>query len=282
MSVIAEKQPSDPLLVKALRRVTQLDPDKVAALYDDPGFGEQSLEEMILRSGLADAWQIAAAYSSHYRLPFFDPPPCEPLPIDRQVASSIDGDFCLTHHLAPLNVDESHVEVAIRSPDSLKLADEVKRLSGKQMRPMFAAFEVIERLHRCLYGSPTGAVATGSSQVSEASSTQGLAKIEWDAIESGNTDTNREAGKYLRSLIDKAVQAAATRVDVRLDSQACRVFVVTSQGRHELPAPSAGWVPIIQSQAAGLRGVHTPSGYRSIEVEQRRNDRCRELHLRFA
>lgn len=280
MSVVAENTPSDPLLVKALRRVKQLDPTKLEALYDDPGFGDESLEDMILRSGLADAWQIAAAYSSHYRLPFFDPPPCEPLPIDRQVASTLDKAFCLENDIAPLNADEAHLEIAIRSPDSLKLADEVRARSGKQMRPLFAAHEVIERLHSCLYGNACDAVVAKATR-EQPSDSRSFATIDWDPLE-GDGEKSREAGDYLRSLIDKAVQAAATRVDVRLDSHACRVFVVTAQGRQELPAPSAGWVPFIQSQATGLRGVHTPTGYRSIEVEQRRDKRCRELHLRFA
>ena len=50
---------SDPLIVRLLQSVTQLDPERLDELYNAPTKGEVSFEEMVIRSGLADERQIA-------------------------------------------------------------------------------------------------------------------------------------------------------------------------------------------------------------------------------
>ena len=74
-------QSTDPLIVRLLQSVTQLDPEKLEDLYNSPSKDEVSFEEMVIRSGVADERQIAQAYASHYLMPLFDPPSDTPPPL---------------------------------------------------------------------------------------------------------------------------------------------------------------------------------------------------------
>ena len=95
-------------------------------------------------------------------MPLFDPPCDSPPPVDPSIAKVLPSRLCRDHLIAPLNDDGQTLEVALFAPDSLLLADEVKLLTGRQMKPLFAPLSVIERLLNVLYeeGSWTDAVAT--------------------------------------------------------------------------------------------------------------------------
>ena len=93
----------------------------------------------------------AGRYARHYLLPLFDPPEQSPLPIDRRVCSELPIEFCRQHSVAPLGVNQECIEVAIVHPESLLLADEVRELTGKQMQPLFACQNVVQRVQQALY-----------------------------------------------------------------------------------------------------------------------------------
>ena len=130
-SFAASKQSTDdPLIVRLLRSTQQLDPERLQELYNAPSKNEVSFEELIIRAGLADERQIAEAYSGHYLMPLFDPPEDTPPPVDPSVAQVLPSRLCRDHLIAPLSDDGQTLEVAIFSPDSLLLADEIKLLTG--------------------------------------------------------------------------------------------------------------------------------------------------------
>lgn len=125
-----------------------------------PRSGEDAvLHEIAEDLGLRDESKQAALYASHYLLPLFEPPIGMELPVDRKVGELLPADFCRRNAMVPLTADDQTVEVAIANPDALPMADEVKRLCGRQMRPLFARAQVIETAWDLLYGEP----ATGPS-----------------------------------------------------------------------------------------------------------------------
>ncbi|WP_164103006.1 GspE/PulE family protein [Candidatus Laterigemmans baculatus] len=145
-----------PLIMRLIEAVDRLDPERLEQVYNAPLQGNVSIEESLLRAGLADEHQIARAYSDHYLLPIFDPPPEEAPPVDRQVASLLPAQLCREHRIAPLADDGTTLDVAIFSPDSLWLADDLRLLCGRHMRPFFTPLSVIEKLLHLLYPTTPG------------------------------------------------------------------------------------------------------------------------------
>ncbi|GAA5506014.1 GspE/PulE family protein [Novipirellula caenicola] len=96
--------------------------------------------------------ELAQQYAKYYALPFFDPPEDAPLPIDPGIAERLPSQWCFRNQVAPLSDDGKIVEVAVVEPDGLLLADEIRRLTGRQMQPLFATATVMDRLINTLYG----------------------------------------------------------------------------------------------------------------------------------
>ncbi|MEM9825477.1 MAG: ATPase, T2SS/T4P/T4SS family [Planctomycetota bacterium] len=133
----------DPFLAKVLARCDQLDMAAIAELYEQVGDTED-FEAALLRHGLIQPRHIAQAYSEHYLVPLFDPPDESFDWVRDDVAALLTLDFCQTHRVLPLEADDNTIEVAIESPDALRLADDVRFHCARQMRPMFATAHVID------------------------------------------------------------------------------------------------------------------------------------------
>lgn len=233
---IANLTPSsqqDPLIVRLLNDMDRLDPERLEELYAAPIRNEVSFEELIIRSGVADERQIAEAYANHYLMPLFDPPADTPPPVDPTVGQVLPSRLCRDHLISPLSDDGHTLEVAVFSPDSLLLSDEIKLLTGRQMRPMFATLSVIERLLSVLYeeGSWTDAVTSSSSanfeEVDEAEDLD-----DEDAQEAGeivHLDQAPPPGRdgriirYVNSIFEQALQTKASDIHIEPYEECCRV-----------------------------------------------------------
>ncbi len=237
----------DPLIVRLLSNMNRLDPDRLAELYNAPSRNEVSFEELIIRSGLADERQIAEAYASHYLMQLFDPPADTPPPVNPSVAEVLPSRLCRDHLIAPLSDDGQTLEVAVFSPDSLLLADEIKLLTGRQMRPLFATLSVVERLLSVLYeeGSWTNAVTSSSAANFE----------EVDEAEEMDDEDAQEAGeivhldqapppgrdgriiRYVNSIFEQALQTKASDIHIEPYEDNCRVRLRIDGVLNEIAPP---------------------------------------------
>ncbi|EMI21151.1 type II secretion system protein E [Rhodopirellula maiorica SM1] len=111
--------------------------------------------------------ELAQQYAKYYALPFFDPPEDAPLPIDPGIAERLPSQWCFRNQVAPLSDDGKIVEVAVVEPDGLLLADEIRRLTGRQMQPLFATATVMDRLIETLYGDELSTMDAAKRSASE-------------------------------------------------------------------------------------------------------------------
>ncbi|CAD73613.1 ATPase, T2SS/T4P/T4SS family [Rhodopirellula baltica] len=142
--------------------------DEMWGQLEDTSHEEEPLEEQLAdQCGLTDESKLASVYASHYLLPLFEPPSGLAIPVDRRLQQCLPADFCEKHEVVPLAVQDHSLEVAIASPSALLLADEVRRLSGLQMRPLFARATVVRRACHELFGdlkpTPKNAEATATA-----------------------------------------------------------------------------------------------------------------------
>ncbi|MEM9643416.1 MAG: GspE/PulE family protein [Planctomycetota bacterium] len=223
----------EPLIVRLLRDLDRVSPDRIEELWHAPIEGDATVEDLVMRSGIADERDIAAAYASHYLMPLFDPPADQPPPVDPAICEVLPSRLCRDHLIVPLADDGSTLEVALFSPDSLLLADEIKSLTGRQMRPMFAPLTVIERLISLLYaeGSWNGTVASSSmakfEEVNEIEDAE-----DQECQESGEVvhlDQSPPPGRdgriirYINSIFEQALKNGASDIHVEPYEDACRV-----------------------------------------------------------
>ena len=139
-------------LVRLLQQTAGVDESKLNQLYEDVSTQNGvSIESLVTRSGLLSEREVAEAYANHYLLPVFDPPAESPPPIDPSVATLLPYEFCRDHHVVPLSDDGKTMEVAICTPDSLLLADDILAITHRHMRALFAPISVVDRITMSLY-----------------------------------------------------------------------------------------------------------------------------------
>lgn len=222
-----------PLIVRLLESMDQLDPEKLEELWQSVGKDDVTIEESIIRSGVATESQIAKSYAEHYLVPLFNPPAESPPPIDPSVASVLPNRLCRDHLIAPLSDDGGVLEVAIFSPDSLLLADEIKLLTGRQMRPMFAPLSVIERLLNLLYeegGWNTSVPVAASTNFEEVEDSDELDEEEAaEATEVIHLDQAPPPGRdgriirYVNGIFEQALSTGASDIHIEPYEEDCRV-----------------------------------------------------------
>ncbi len=166
-------------------------------------------------------------------MPVFDPPTDRPPPVDPAISLVLPSRLCRDHLIAPLSDDGQTLEIAIFAPDSLLLADEIKLLTGRQMRPLFAPLSVIERLLSVLYEE--------GSWSSAATSTTSANFEEVDEAEEMDDEESQEAGeivhldqapppgrdgriiRYVNGIFEQALQTGASDIHIESYEDSCRV-----------------------------------------------------------
>lgn len=192
------KTANNPLINRLLDSIDSLDPEHLEALWESVDRSDVRLEDSVIRCGVADERQIACSYADHYLIPLFDPPTDAPPPIDPSVAELLPGRICREHLIAPLREDSGFLEIAIASPDSLILADEIKLLTGFRMRPMFAPISVIVRLQDLLYADA-------------------------DSVPLDTTQPDERIGEYIKSVFERLLLTSATDIHFEPFQDARRV-----------------------------------------------------------
>ncbi len=242
----------DPLIVRLSETLNCLDPVRLGQLYELADEHCVSFEELAIENGLACERSIAQAYASHYLMPLFDPPVDKPTPIDMSVCKILPAQLCRDNLLAPLSDDGSTIEVAIFSPDSLLLADEIRLVTGRQMRPLFTTLSVVRRLLAEMYSDhqpptrrhakiPIPVVCSGT---------------DWICGPSGRMTLAPEPASYFNELMERAVQQGASDIHIEPLQEGHRVRLRIDQTLKDYASPSPSWSHQIVEQLGELGRIH--------------------------
>ena len=215
----------DPLIVRLLGTIKKLDPDRLTELWQSQSQADETVEESMIRGGLADERQIAEAYASHYLLPLFDPPGDAPPPVDPNVAAVLSAGFCRLHRIAPLSDDGQTLEVALFAPESLLLADEIRQSTGRQMRPLFAPLSVVERLLDLLY-------------VNQMPPPEPISPPAQTRTKQKTANSRRRVDRYIDRLVAQACQAGASDVHLEIFDDRWRIRLRVGRTLTEIQPPS--------------------------------------------
>ncbi len=186
-------------------------PESLEPIWDSSPVAGQTFEESLLEAGITDAYALAEAYAQHYLLPLFDPPADEPPPIDPSIAAVLPAGVCCDNLLVPLADDGLTLEVAIVSPDALRLKEQLEKETGRVIRPMFAPLSVVERLLAFLYANEASHSKQPVPAVKQVTITDDV-----DAQQLDGQD-------YLRDLLQIALRQQASEVHLEFFGDCCRV-----------------------------------------------------------
>ncbi|QDT06156.1 Type II secretion system protein E [Rubripirellula lacrimiformis] len=229
---------SDPLIVRLIHTLNQMDPDRLGRLYETADQNDVPFEQLAIENGLADERFIAEAYANHYLLPLFDPPSDCPPPIDVSLCKVLPAELCCQHLVAPLSDDGQTIEVAVFSPDSLLLADEIRLITGRQMRPFFTTLSVMRKLLAVMYGNQSLTQATPP----KISAPPPAGRWFSEAVEHGSCGALQPpAARYLSELIDHVLGFGASDVHIEPAVQGHRVRVRLDGALDEFAPPSPEW-----------------------------------------
>ena len=243
----------DALILRLLKNLDSLDPARIDELYRNPLAGDVTFEELVIRSGLADERQIAQAYSNHYLLPLFDPPADAPSPIDCSVARLLPFALCIDHLIAPLSDDGQTLEVAVVSPDSLSLAESIKRITGRQMRAMFAPRSVVKQLLADLYrGCYQKKVQKKTRQRITKEGQWRLPKTGKAPCPSEAKAADPRASRYIVSLLEQAFRTNASDIHLEPLAKSCRARLRVGGRLTEVDPPSMELLPAVLAEIKRL------------------------------
>ncbi|MDC0936126.1 ATPase, T2SS/T4P/T4SS family [Pirellulales bacterium] len=98
------------------------------------------LGTILLRRGLIDAEQLGAALAEQYGVPFVD---IIPESINPQVVRLLPEDLARERHVAPVNVQERTLQLAMLAPDDMDTISEAELITGYQVEPLVSLLQGI-------------------------------------------------------------------------------------------------------------------------------------------
>ncbi|XZE54016.1 GspE/PulE family protein [Planctomycetaceae bacterium SH139] len=243
-------------------------PESLEPIWDSCPAAGQTFEESLLEAGITDAYALAEAYAQHYLLPLFDPPADEPPPIDPSIAAALPAGVCCDNLLVPLADDGLTLEVAIVSPDALRLKEQLEEETGRVIRPMFAPLSVVERLLAFLYADETR------------QSNQPVPAVKQVTIADDSTAQQLTGQNYLRQLLQVALRKQASEIHLEFFGDCCRVRLRVNGSLVPQAAPQ---LHLLQTVLTSLRNLaklqdhppHVPAtgafevryGRRGVQIE---------------
>lgn len=144
-----------PLIVQLLQPKRRIDTEKFEAIREAQLKENVTVEELLIRKGLANEQEIASAYAEYYLIPLYSPDDVvEP---DSRIASLLSEKFCRDHLIVPLTIDGDKLSVAFFTPNELLLLEELQLLTGFEIQPLFAMLSTIENTMLALFSESSWA-----------------------------------------------------------------------------------------------------------------------------
>jgi type IV pilus assembly protein PilB len=116
----------------------------------------QSLGRILMETGAASEWEIAAALGKQLNVPFITLSQYE---IERQVLESIPRDIVMKYNIVPVDRTGDTLTVALPDPNNIFILDELRLLTKCQIVPVISFETDIQEAIQRYYGKDDGATA---------------------------------------------------------------------------------------------------------------------------
>ncbi len=264
MTRTATRHDAQPLIVRLLLAAGRMREENLETLREARLKEKLSLEEILIRKGLADERDIAAAYSDYYLIPLFDPGSfpmaddavrLEAESIVAERAQQLTEKLCRDHLMAPVKADDRTLGMAFFTPNELHIVDELQLITGLNVQPLIAPLSVVEGILATLYedsawhgDGPAGASAN-FEQVDEGDDADSEGGGETEVVHLDQPPPPGRDGRIIRfvnQVLEQAFLVGASDVHIEPFEDCSRVRLRIDGSLTEItPPPQSLYVPIV-------------------------------------
>lgn len=234
-----------PLIMRLLDSIANLDSVSLEKLVEVQSKDDVTVEETLIHAKLATEREIAEAYANHYLVTFFDPADDE-RPVSPELSTLLPAKLCRDHWIVPIAANHEIIDLAVFSPDSLLLLDELTLLTGHEIRPMFATLSTIERMLAVVFEegtwSPTSATSGADFQevVEESEDDDDGASTDGEVVHLDQPPPPGRDGRiirYVNQIFEQAVTLGASDIHIEPYEASCRVRLRVDGALTDVAAP---------------------------------------------
>ena len=242
-----------PLIVQLLRPKRRIDAQRFEAIREAQLKENVTVEELLIRKGLANEQDIASAYADYYLIPLYSP--ANVLEPDSRIASLLTEKFCRDHLIVPLTIDGDKLSVAFFTPNELLLVEELQLLTGFEIQPLFATLSTIENTMLALFsesswsGGPTAPSGKDFEEIDEnRADTPDENAIE-EVVHLDQLPPPGRDGRVIRfvnQIFEQALAIGASDVHIEPLEDRCRIRLrVDGRLNEASPPPMSMFTPIV-------------------------------------
>ncbi len=202
-TVLTKKRLGDALLQAGYITEPQLD----LALKEQARTGEK-LGEVVLRMGFVKKKELLKVLSEQWDVPYVD---LKDILIDPQAVALIPENFARKHNLIPIRLQNGDLQVAMINPNDIYVIDELTRMTGKNIIPLLADDEQIQKSIEHVYG-----VGVSPEEEFERATKQALSQ---ENLKEGTPPII----KIVEAVVIKGIKDRATDIHFEPDERATRI-----------------------------------------------------------
>ncbi|MDQ2623955.1 MAG: Flp pilus assembly complex ATPase component TadA [Actinomycetota bacterium] len=115
---------------------------QLLAALDATSSRGQSLGRILVEDGVLSEMQLVAALASQVGMQFVD---LDDFPVDRAAISAVPAALCRRHVVLPIGFQDGAMLLAMADPGNVMAVDDVRSVSGMQVRPVVAVHDNLAR-----------------------------------------------------------------------------------------------------------------------------------------
>jgi type II secretion system protein E len=261
--------------------LTKAQMESISAQLESGAFSDaDDLEEILTRNDYITEEGLLAAYGRHFHMSYVD---LATYQVDKQAVISIPAKFAKMHRIIPLNKDGRTLTVAVRTPFTVQVVDELKVLTNLEIKPVLAKAADIMGAIKVYYGVGAETVEKLVKDTQQSSSAADIREPQ-DSHDLEEMAKSASIINYVNQLLLEAFESRATDIHIEPFEGRLRVRYRIDGILYEANAPQG----IRQLHAAIISRLKVMANLDIAEKRRSQDGRCKiklkgeEIDLRFS
>ena len=232
---------ADPLILRLFREDGRIDAAKMDRYRDAKAKDDEMPERILVRLGLCDDTEIAAAYAGFLAIPLHQA--AEGFEPEADLARLLPEKLIRDQLVAPVAVRDYVLDLAFATPSALLIVDEVQLLTGMQVRPIVAPLSLIEVwIDRLYSGGHTESFDGAASEFEQVDDDEDdESSFDDEVLHLDQPPPPGRNGRMIRmvnQILEQAIRAGASDIHLEPFEDQCKIRLRIDGVLQELSQPS--------------------------------------------